>query len=77
MDAELANLMAHDLAIPGGLEWDEEHIEMMFNERDPTQILSMPPSNPGRRDKQVWHFSKNGVYTIRSAYRVAMDRVIN
>ncbi|CAN1294631.1 Putative ribonuclease H protein At1g65750, partial [Linum perenne] len=66
-----------ELAVPGLGEWDVEHIEMMFNERDATLILSMPPPDPRRRDRLVWHFSRNGCYTVRSAYRVVMERVRN
>ncbi|CAN1193222.1 hypothetical protein LINPERHAP2_LOCUS41944, partial [Linum perenne] len=57
---DFADLTVHELAIPCAVKWDVNHIELMFNERDMTLILSMPPSNPRRTDKLVWNFSRNG-----------------
>ncbi|CAN1324950.1 Putative ribonuclease H protein At1g65750, partial [Linum perenne] len=75
MDDDLSDLTVQELEIPGMVEWDVEHIEMMFNDRDAALILSLLPLDPRRHDRLVWHFSRNGCYTIRSTYRVAMESV--
>ncbi|CAN1156954.1 Putative ribonuclease H protein At1g65750 [Linum perenne] len=73
---ELENVMVSDLLIPGCMEWDEEHVAMLFNDRDAACILSMPLPRQVGRDVMIWHFSKDGNYSVRSAYRVYMDKVV-
>ncbi|CAN1772638.1 Transcription factor MYC2 [Linum perenne] len=60
--------------MPELLEWDEELVENIFNERDASIILSTPLPRRRRADELVWHFSRDGGYTVRSAYRLTMDR---
>ncbi|CAN1130761.1 Putative ribonuclease H protein At1g65750 [Linum perenne] len=74
---ELRELVVSDLMIPELLEWDEELILDIFNGRDASLILSLPLPNHRRRGRRVWHLSKDGSYTVRSAYRVYMERVLN
>ncbi|CAN1147234.1 hypothetical protein LINPERHAP2_LOCUS15752 [Linum perenne] len=65
-----------DLMIPGTMEWVEEHVEMLFNGRDATIILGTPfPTSP-RSGKLIWHYGRLGVYTVRSAYRLYWERVV-
>ncbi|CAN1796146.1 Putative ribonuclease H protein At1g65750, partial [Linum perenne] len=72
----LEYLTVADLMIPGVLEWDEENIQDLFNERDATIILSTPLPNHWRDDKPIWHYGRSGTYTVRSAYRLYMEKII-
>ncbi|CAN1829807.1 hypothetical protein LINPERHAP1_LOCUS32653 [Linum perenne] len=63
--------------MPGVPEWDEEHILQLFGSRDAMQILSIPLACYNLDDRLIWHFNKDGRYTVRSAYRVYMERVLN
>ncbi|CAN1146735.1 Putative ribonuclease H protein At1g65750, partial [Linum perenne] len=76
-DDSLRDVTVQDLAIPGLAEWDGEHILAIFNDMDATLDLSLPPPRSNRPNKLIWHFNRNGDYTVRSAYRVAMEQVWN
>ncbi|CAN1129424.1 Putative ribonuclease H protein At1g65750 [Linum perenne] len=59
-----------DLLIPGLLEWDQEIIESLFEQRDAKEIVSVPLGIGGLADKLIWHYDQKGNYSVRSAYRV-------
>ncbi|CAN1261991.1 Putative ribonuclease H protein At1g65750 [Linum perenne] len=73
----LEEFTIHGLMIPELREWDAELIETLFCSVDAGMILNMPLSSPGRRDAILWHHSRDGNYTVRSAYRLAMEKVLN
>ncbi|CAN1120136.1 Putative ribonuclease H protein At1g65750 [Linum perenne] len=73
----LEDVVVQDLMMRGVPEWDEEHILQLFGSRDAMQILSIPLGSYNLNDKLIWHFNKDGRYTVRSAYRVYMERVLN
>ncbi|XVF50250.1 hypothetical protein PTKIN_Ptkin04bG0081000 [Pterospermum kingtungense] len=43
-----------------------------FNEEDVRYIASIPVSKLSRPDCIMWHYENNGVYSVRSAYRMLM-----
>ncbi|KAK6147935.1 hypothetical protein DH2020_018847 [Rehmannia glutinosa] len=73
----LEDLRVNDLFVPGSFEWDVGMIEEYFSERDVNQILSIPLCNSGEMDRQIWHFSKTGSYTVNSGYTRLVHRVID
>lgn len=50
----------------GGL-WNKDLIE------EAHIILSMPLSRSGCTNKLIWHYTKNGLYTVKSGYLIAQD----
>ncbi|CAN1284546.1 Uncharacterized mitochondrial protein AtMg00310 [Linum perenne] len=70
------DLTVAELMIPGFLEWDEEHITSMFNDRDAAIILNTPLPRRGSADRPIWPFGRTGCYTVRSVYRLYMERVV-
>ncbi|XP_058223297.1 uncharacterized protein LOC131333014 [Rhododendron vialii] len=52
-------------------------IKESFNEEEATVILSLPISTTQRRDRKVWHYSPNGVFTVKSAYCLEKESLIN
>ncbi|CAN1163914.1 hypothetical protein LINPERHAP1_LOCUS28845 [Linum perenne] len=77
MQAGLEDIRVADLMIPGLPKWDEEHCQDLFNGRDSSIIFGMPLPCWNKCDRIVWHYSKHGEYTIRSSYRVAMEKVVH
>ena len=47
----------------------------MFGESDTSAILAIPTSPLGNPDVLRWHHSKDGEYTVRSGYWIAMSTV--
>lgn len=53
--------------------WDmDAHREVFFPE-DIDQICSLPLSKFVQSDSWMWHYGKNSIFSVRSAYRLAMD----
>ncbi|CAN1147135.1 Putative ribonuclease H protein At1g65750 [Linum perenne] len=75
-DPELRGLRVCDLFIPGLREWDVELIQTLFSERDANAILGIPLVEGEFDDRRIWHFGNKGVYTVRSCYRLIMDRMV-
>ncbi|CAN1814975.1 Putative ribonuclease H protein At1g65750 [Linum perenne] len=73
----LEDATVSDFLIPGLPMWDEEAVRATFDDRDADCILQLPLSNLEEKDTRVWHFEKNGIYSVRSAYRLAMERVMD
>ncbi|XP_060972579.1 uncharacterized protein LOC133038438 [Cannabis sativa] len=55
----------------GSGEWDEEFVRVVFNPTDAELILQMATSECDIEDKILWHYSKDGEYSVRSGYRMA------
>ena len=53
-------------------QWDEEMIRCLFNEEDSKLILSLSCVDYQIEDKLLWHFTKNGEYSVRSGYYAAL-----
>ncbi|CAN1810344.1 Putative ribonuclease H protein At1g65750 [Linum perenne] len=60
-----------------GSGWNYHLIASIFNDRDRKAICSIPLDGDRNEDERVWHFGDTGVYTVRSGYRVIMDRLID
>ncbi|CAN1332707.1 Putative ribonuclease H protein At1g65750 [Linum perenne] len=74
-DAEMADLRVNDLWIPGTKQWDIELLDELFNDQDAKAISEIPLCNTPGPDTPIWHFSKNGSLTVRSAYRIWADQI--
>uniref|UniRef100_A0A803NWY3 RNase H type-1 domain-containing protein n=1 Tax=Cannabis sativa TaxID=3483 RepID=A0A803NWY3_CANSA len=51
--------------------WKKELIEQSFHMDDIPIILGLAPCFNNANDDHVWHFTPNGIYTVKSGYRVA------
>ncbi|CAN0841413.1 Transposon TX1 uncharacterized 149 kDa protein [Linum grandiflorum] len=68
------DLRVSALLQPSGDAWDEDRVRGLFHPRESDEILAMVVVG-GERDMPVWHYSKYGEYTVRSAYRLLLERV--
>ncbi|KAM1795771.1 hypothetical protein ACFX11_036078 [Malus domestica] len=57
--------------------WNLEALERGVAPEDMVLIRAIPFSRYGCADKRIWHYTKTGVYTVRSGYHVAMDMMKN
>lgn len=74
---ELSDLCVSDLFMPGTRTWDVEIITDLFAVNDVKEILSIPLNPTSTEDKLIWHYSKNGMYSVRSAYILACSITID
>lgn len=57
--------------------WNAQLIHAVFNNVDANNILSMPRPIVVREDQLIWKFSRNGCYTVKSAYYHAMEHLVD
>ena len=48
-------------------------VECLFVQRDAEEILKIPLSPAPTDDKLVCHFTKNGIFSIKSAYYLGIN----
>ncbi|KAL0399727.1 UNVERIFIED_CONTAM: putative mitochondrial protein [Sesamum radiatum] len=68
----LAHLLVSELIDPVR-DWKTELVERLFWPCDSSIILAIPLSRVGEGDLLTWHYSKNGSFTVRSAYHLAVS----
>lgn len=52
--------------------WDEQLVRALFWPTDAERILQIPLHN-GREDLVAWHFNRNGLFSVKSAYHVQWE----
>ncbi|KAL5821277.1 hypothetical protein ACOSQ3_023159 [Xanthoceras sorbifolium] len=62
--------MVKDLILESG-GWNSELILNSFNKDDTEAILSLPLPIHKREDIQIWHYTTNGAYSVKSGYWLA------
>uniref|UniRef100_A0A803Q944 RRM domain-containing protein n=1 Tax=Cannabis sativa TaxID=3483 RepID=A0A803Q944_CANSA len=55
--------------------WDLAFIRAIFNGDDAELILGIPTNDASINDKIMWHYSRNGEYSVRSGYFLASVRL--
>ncbi|KAL0410966.1 UNVERIFIED_CONTAM: hypothetical protein Slati_3686300 [Sesamum latifolium] len=66
------NMRVTELIEENGRKWNEELIRKLMMPEDADVILSIPLAS-NTEDKLVWHLSKNGRFSVRSAYNLAVN----
>lgn len=61
-----------DLIDPITCKWNKQFIEETFWPVDCERILSIPIGAITSDDRLVWHFSKDGKYSVKTAYQVLL-----
>lgn len=52
--------------------WDSMKLREVVGDADIEVILGVPISCSGVADSWCWHYSKNGIYSVKSGYKQAM-----
>jgi hypothetical protein len=63
-----------DLIEPTTKMWNEDLIRKIFYPPDAEHILQIKLPFFSGEDYLAWHYEKSGLFTVKSAYRLAMDR---
>jgi len=71
------NLKVADLMDSNGVTWNWGLIAALFNEQDKAAIAKLALTNREGEDKRIWKFNSQGFYTVKSAYRYAMETLID
>ena len=56
------------------MRWRNDLIDQIFWHKETTLIKKIPLSDRKPPDRLIWVESKNGKYTVRSAYRMVLAR---
>jgi hypothetical protein len=54
--------------------WNFPLISAIFVPEEVVKICSLPLSSPGQPDKLIWKGSSSGVFSVKSAYHLGMER---
>lgn len=66
--------MSQRVEIPSMVgQWKREIIESCFNTEEARTILSIPLSQFGCPDHRIWHYTRNGIYSMKTGYLVAQE----
>ncbi|CAI9089611.1 OLC1v1024213C1 [Oldenlandia corymbosa var. corymbosa] len=57
-----------ELLIPGTNEWNQELVRDLFPQEEANAILSMVLPQNQSHDRWIWHHTRKGNHTVRSAY---------
>jgi hypothetical protein len=63
-----------DLIISGQSRWNENLLVELFPTYEIESILQIPLSTNPLPDRIIWHFTKSGMYTVKSGYKAAMEQ---
>jgi hypothetical protein len=62
--------LVSQLFLPGTRCWDEDLVRAAFVVPDAEEILRLRPGFRMEQDTTAWSAEKNGLYSVRSAYRL-------
>ncbi|KAK4407773.1 hypothetical protein Sango_0358300 [Sesamum angolense] len=67
----MSEMKVSDLIDPQTQDWNAQLIRSIFWPVDNDLILGIPLGHLGLEDQIVWHHTKNGIFSVRSAYHLA------
>ncbi|KAK6163630.1 hypothetical protein DH2020_000494 [Rehmannia glutinosa] len=65
------SLKVRDLIDVSSNEWNVEFVRRNFDTEDASLILGIPLPRCDRDDQLVWHFTRNGKYSVKTGYHLA------
>ena len=66
-DATVDSLIDNDLMV-----WDVVKLRLGFLPRDMEIIQQIPLSHRRPKDRQIWMATRNGIFTVKSAYQLLL-----
>lgn len=65
-----------ELIDPNTMKWRRDLVFSIFNRFEAQQIVNIPLSLRLPEDKLIWHWERDGEYSVRSAYHVIFEEKI-
>lgn len=62
-----------DLLDVHGLNWDKGKLQQVFSASDANDVQQIVVGGEGTEDVRAWNFTKNGIFSVRSAYYLGMS----
>lgn len=62
-----------DLLTADGTNWDTARVDAMFSPDDATDIKQIAVGGPATEDFLAWNLTKNGMFSVKSAYHLRMS----
>jgi hypothetical protein len=53
--------------------WDSTSLGIIFTEEEAALIQSVPVSTSNKEDRQIWRGTKNGLFSVKSAYHLQQE----
>ncbi|KAH7862953.1 hypothetical protein Vadar_011469 [Vaccinium darrowii] len=66
------DLKVRDLIDEGTKMWQTELVKEILWEEEANEVLAMPLPLSHSDDRLIWHFTPNGLYSVKSGYEVAL-----
>ncbi|XP_057811385.1 uncharacterized protein LOC131025602 [Salvia miltiorrhiza] len=63
--------------IGDGSRWDSTYVKHIVGEEEATHILGVPIFSNSGDDKLIWHYTDNGKYSVKSAYKLASSLILD
>lgn len=73
LDWMMENMIVSDLLLNGEKCWNTQLVHDIFDDDTVTSVLKTPLINSVATDKIVWRYEKNGIYSVKSAYRYYIE----
>lgn len=73
----LANLRVSDCLLPNQKSWNLPFLCSVFNQQVVEHIVNTPLYPSVCEDRLVWKKENNGDYSVRSAYRLCMNELLD
>jgi len=73
----LANLRVSDCLLPDQKSWDVPFLHLIFSEQIVEHIVATPLYPLVREDRLIWKKENNGEYSVRSAYRLCINELLD
>jgi hypothetical protein len=59
--------------IPGRCEWDSHLLQSILYPHDVKEVLNIRLSGRVTDDHMAWHLERSGIFSVRSAYHLAVQ----
>ncbi|GAU25475.1 hypothetical protein TSUD_71290 [Trifolium subterraneum] len=74
---DLANMTISDILIGNEKRWNAALIQDLVDDNTATKILKTPLLESVQNDRIIWRYEKNGIYSVKSAYRYCIVDAID